>query len=648
LALALAVGAVSCGREASHPDILLVTIDTVRADRLGAYGDHLAMTPSIDALARRGQSFVRASCQAPITLPSHCSMLTGTYPTYHGVRKNGEFALDPAFDSLAEILHGAGYRTAAFVSAFCLNRRFGLAQGFEVYDDVGASGADSAAHGADGGVAQHARAQSLEPERRAADTVDRALEWLARAPSSDPVFLWVHLYDPHSPYDPPEPYRTLFTGAQYRGEIATMDREIGRLIDAFDARRPGIIVLASDHGEGLGGHGEMTHGYLVYEETMRVPLVIAAPERLPAGVIRWDAAETVDIMPTLLGFAGVAWSGQVQGHDLASAPADSLGYGETLYGELTFGWSDLRVARAGDWKYIKGGAPELFDLDSDPGETANRAHDETARVSAFEEQLGGVIATKPDLPAAPGRVALTDEETAALGALGYVGAARAGADFATLDDDIGEGIDPREGMRALLAFERMDSLFAWDEVDSAIDVARAIAADPNAGEPIRARVPAVLLSRGQPRAAREVSESLHRALPDDAQPLVTLAGACIALRDFAAARSAIDRARSLDPDNATAAIILGRVLMAEGRSDSAESVLERALATHPRERGLLLLLAQAQIDRDHVEAAHATLSALSTQNPGDREAKRLLIDLEAKYPELARLRDAAPERTRRR
>lgn len=642
---ALAAVAATCGRGVSRPDILLITIDTVRADRLGAYGDHLALTPSMDALARRGQSFARASCQAPITLPSHCSMLTGVYPTYHGVRKNGEFALDPAFDSLAEILLGAGYRTAAFVSAFCLNRRFGLAQGFEVYDDVGTTGADSAGGGATqgptGGTARTTRAQTLEPERQSAETVERALEWLGRAPSAKPIFLWVHLYDPHTPYDPPEPFRTIFAGAQYRGEIAAMDREVGRLIDAFDARRGGVIVLASDHGEGLGDHGEMTHGYLVYEETMRVPLVIAAPGRLPGGRVRWDAAETVDLMPTLLGLAGVPWRGHVQGRDLAAVPADSLGYAESLYGELTFGWSDLRVARAGGWKYIKGGPPELFDLESDPGETANRAQDETARVSAFEEQLHDVIAAKPDLSGAPGRVALTAEETAALGALGYVGAARAGADFATLDDDVGNGIDPREGLRALLAFEQMDSLLAWAEVDSAIAIAHAIAADPNAGAPIRVRVPAVLLTRGQPRAARETSESLHNAFPEDVQPLLTLAGACIALRDLGAARSAIDRARSLDPPNPTAAILLGRILYAEGKSDSAETVLEHALALHPEERGILLLLARVQIDRDHVEAAHASLIALSRLGPGDQEAKRMLLDLEAKYPELAKLRGAA-------
>src|SRR5262245_39153821 len=362
--------------------------------------------------------------------------MTGTYPPYHGVRKNGGFALDPSFDTLAEILRGNGYRTGAFLSSFSLNHIFGLDQGFDVYDDVAAT-KDLITEGEVEGTRR-----LIYPERRSAETVDRALSWF-RSTSRKPAFLWVHLFDAHTPYAPASPFDTLYSGDPYRGEIAAMDVEIGRLLDAVRSRRPLVVALLADHGEGLWDHGEETHGFFLYEECLRVPLVLAAEGRVPAGAIRADLAQTVDLVPTLLDLAGVRWSGPLQGEDLAasSPPSDSLAYAETLYGKLTYSWSDLRALRSGDWKYIAGPAPELYDLSSDPGETRDLYAADPGRDEDLASRLRPILSMKPDLPESAGTVTMTHEEAEALAALGYVGSARLTADKGSLDEALGIGID---------------------------------------------------------------------------------------------------------------------------------------------------------------------------------------------------------------
>jgi arylsulfatase A-like enzyme/tetratricopeptide (TPR) repeat protein len=321
-----------------RPSILLVTLDTTRAEAIGPDARGID-TPAFNALAARGLRFRQAYASAPETLPSHASMMTGLYPAGHGVHENAR-PLAAGFPVLAEQLQRAGYRTAAFISAYVLARRFGLARGFEVYDDDLPAGS---------------------PERRARETTDRAVAFLG-APGTGLLFLWVHYFDPHAPYEPPEPFRSRFSGAPYLGEVAAMDEQLGRLIAAFEqhARGPAAVIVASDHGEGLGDHGEFQHGNLVYQSTMHVPLAIAGPGVTPG---------TSDVPVSLrrVYHTVLDWAGLGAQHSLRAAAAEVV-LGEAMKPFLSYGWQPQIFAVEGPLKAIYAGRFEVYDVVADPGE----------------------------------------------------------------------------------------------------------------------------------------------------------------------------------------------------------------------------------------------------------------------------------------
>jgi arylsulfatase A-like enzyme len=609
--------------------VLLLTIDTVRADRVGTYGDHLARTPAIDRLAREGLLFARATSQVPLTLPSHCSILTGTYPPYHGVRKNGGFALDNAFDTLAEVLAASGYRAGAFVSSFSLNHIYGIGQGFEIFDDVSAT-KEFLVEGPAAGTRR-----LLYPERPANETIDRAIAWLGR-PSKKPDFVWVHLFDPHDPYEPAAPYETLFATDPYRGEIAAMDREIARLLAAMAERGPHVVALVADHGEGLGDHGEKTHGYLLYEETLRVPLVIWSSDG--ARGVRSDLAETVDLVPTILGLAGVPWSGTLQGRDLRSDGAalavDSLAYAETLYGKLSFDWSDLRAMRSGDWKYISGPDPELYDLAGDPAETRNLRLVESAVSARLREAVRAVLETKPDLPESAGVVAIGREEAEALAALGYVGGAHGSGKRSGLDDEIGIGLNPKDGLPWTYAADAVQNLLKGGHADSAIAIALEIAKAGMA--PISSKVAAMssLILWERFATARDVGVEALRHAPDSHDVLIDLAAAHLALHDAAASRAAAERAIALQPDSHLALYGLARVLAYEAKPDSAIRALRESLRIEAKQLPALLLLTRLLYDKRHIEEAYETIREASRLEPDNKTVRELQYRIEMEFPDV--------------
>lgn len=359
--------------------MLLVTLDTTRADAIGED------TPAFNALAARGRRFVQAYATTPQTLPSHTSMLTGMYPAGHGIHENARYVA-ARHPLVSERLREAGYRTGAFVSAFPLARRFGLARGFDVYDDDLANGV----------------------ERPAATTTDRALAWLAQ--QEGPVFLWVHYFEPHAPYEPPAELRAKYANAPYRGEVAAMDAQLGRLLQAFQQRRPnGAIVVAADHGEGLGEHGEAQHGNLIYQSTMHVPLVIAGPN-VAAGIENTPVS-TRRIFHTLLDFAGLGSEHSLRG------PGKEVVVGEAMIPFLQYGWQPQVMAVEGRRKTINAGAIEVYDVIADPKET----HDLAANADLSREVRQALREYPiPSLAAPPSANALTDEERRQLAALGYI------------------------------------------------------------------------------------------------------------------------------------------------------------------------------------------------------------------------------------
>lgn len=356
--------------------LLLVTLDTTRADRLGCYGHGAARTPNLDRLASRGTRFDRAYAHVPLTLPTHASLLTGTLPPEHGLHDNGRAALGPELTTLAELYAGRGHRTAAFVSAAALDRSFGLARGFEVYDDR---------LEAPGGAAGRAL------DRPAGSVVDAALAWLSEAPEQ-PFFLWVHFYDPHADYSPPADF-TLPDA--YDGELSYVDAELGRLLAWLESRRldaQTLVVAVADHGESLGEKGEPTHASLIYEGTQRIPLLVTLPGVLPEGAVTDGLVQQADLLPTLLelhgwappeGVSGTSFAPLLLGGEHAGRPV----WLESEYAALNFGWAPLRGIVSGQWKLIDAPRPELYDLSADPGEAHDLASERPEVVARLQAEL---------------------------------------------------------------------------------------------------------------------------------------------------------------------------------------------------------------------------------------------------------------------
>jgi choline-sulfatase len=413
-------------------NVLLVTVDTLRADRLGCYGYSKIETPNLDQIAKQGVLFENASAPAPLTAPSHASMMTGVYPTVHKVRNTGGFVLSPLQPTLAKILQDQGWDTAAFIGSSVLKKRFGLNLGFATYDDVMPAAA--------GGSAE------AEPERRAGEVVDRATKWLGTQ-SGKPFFLWVHVYDPHIPYDAPEPFRTKYRDNPYDGEIAYTDQQLGRLFDAVARKSPAdhtLIAVLSDHGESFSEHGEYTHGVFLYDSTLRIAFLMSGGS-IPAGVRVKQQARTIDLLPTLLELAGGTAPAGEQGTTLVPSfkgreVSTQYSYAETLFPKLNMGWAEMRSIRTNRWKYIRAPKPELYDLVQDPGETTNVIAGHPADVKELEAALSHVSAnTEKVAPAA-----MDPRTLRQLKSLGYLsGSSTEGAELS------GQGTDPKDRLEVL-------------------------------------------------------------------------------------------------------------------------------------------------------------------------------------------------------
>jgi choline-sulfatase len=418
-------------------NVLVVTIDTLRPDHVQCYGYHNVDTPTLDSLARSGVLFEQAVAQTPLTPPSHASIFTGQYPTAHHVRNTGGFILPSSSRPLAKILQEQGWDTAAFIGSAVLKKIFGFNLGFAVYDDQMPKP----------GPADKFRE---DPERRAGVVVDRAIQWL-NAQSGKPFFLWVHLYDPHLPYDPPSPFRERYKDHPYDGEIAYADQQLGRLIGVIGNKAPRntIIAVLSDHGESLGEHGEYTHGVFLYDSTLRIVFLMSGPG-IPAGVRIKRQVRSIDFLPTLLELMGGKAPEQVQGVSLVpllsgKSLATTVSYAETLYPKMNMGWAELRSIRTGQWKYVRAPKPELYDLTRDPGEQNNVIQKHPAESERFEALLNGIISSDGHGTSEKVETKLVDDQTAEeLKSLGYLSA------YVPRTYELtGQGIDPKDRTHVL-------------------------------------------------------------------------------------------------------------------------------------------------------------------------------------------------------
>ena len=396
------------------PNVILITIDTVRADHIGCYGAKQVQTPTTDALAHDGILFEHAISQVPLTWPSHAVILTGTYPFQNGVQDFTGQPLARQFRSVAQAFKQHGYATGAVVSAFVLDRSWGLARGFDFYDDAFSP--------------EEFQKRDLGlVDRKAEESVTHVINWL-KQPTHRPFFFWLHLYDPHSPYDPPEPYHTQYRDHLYDGEIAYADHELGRLITWLKNNHlyeRTMIVLLSDHGESLGDHGEKEHGFFVYNSTVHVPLIVKPPagSRFRPGRIA-RPVETVAVAPTLLAAAGIKDAVEKQfnsrGLPGAAAGKEDAGYSETFYPLNSFGWSPLHALETARYHYVDAPQPELYDLSADPEEKNNLVASQGATASVLKEKLQSLLQRNPYKPPEGGNANLSPDALEKLRSLGYV------------------------------------------------------------------------------------------------------------------------------------------------------------------------------------------------------------------------------------
>jgi choline-sulfatase len=616
LAILVAVlAAASCGKTPSapssdpvKPNLVLITMDTTRADHLGCYGDAAAATPSLDALAREGALFDQAIAVAPLTLPSHVSMLTSLYPVRHGVRDNADFRLSDKETTLAEHLKSQGYRTAASVGAYMLASDLGLAQGFDAYHEPKRRLADPMADPAGMSFVRIA-------ERPAAAVASDALEDLAGM-KSGPFFLWVHFYDPHRPYTPPEAFARRFPSRPYDAEIASMDSEIGRIVEQLKAAGVydrTIVAAIADHGESLGEHGEQTHGLFLYDATLRVPLIVRYPPKVRAGLRYPGLTSGVDLAPTLLELMGLPPLPGAQGRSVAAALAGGTVaerepvYAESLYGERAYGWSPLFALRTSREKFIEAPEPEIYDVVADRGETANLAASRSAEVSTWKDRLASSVRSfgEPDGSTA---AAMTDEQREALKSLGYVSAGAPG--LARKDRP-----DPKKfvAVNALLVRAK-DLLAEGKQGEAEASLREALKADPQ--NPEAASVLGSLRFSKNDRAAGLAQlRAAAGAAPGVFQNQWNLGNALHLDGRFDEAAAAFRAALAINPNVPEARYALGNALAAAGHPVDAVKAYRDAEALGLTTPPLRTALGSALLQAGDPVGAEASLRAAVAADP---------------------------------
>ena len=597
----------SCNRDAAAPrvsvglaaarSVLLVTVDTLRADRVGAYGYRGAKTPAIDALAAGGARFDEAYAAAPITLPSHATIMTGRYPPGHGARHNG-VRIDPSVPTIADALSRSGFATAAFVAAFPLDRRFGLIKGFQTYSDR----------------MPRTPQGRLASERPGREVVDEAIAWL-NGHRAERFFLWVHLFEPHAPYGTPGDGRPV--SLRYDAEIEEADRQVGRLLDALGPERSSTLVaFASDHGEAFGEHGEVAHSVFVYDTTLHVPLILAGPGIAPR-VVRGPAG-LVDLAPTLLKRMGVTGF-DADGIDLGPSlnggalPARDL-YAESFAPLLDFGWSPLRSLRSGGYKYIAAPRPELYHVAEDPGETRDVVAEDRSRAAALDDKVERMAPAT--LAAAP---AADPEAAARLQALGYVSGRRG-------ESSTGARPDPKD-RRELAA--RIAQVTSGELHGAALEesLRSILAADP-ANPQAQLRLGYAEADAGRCGAAEPHFRAAIAGHLPSADAHLGLASCQAAAGRLDAASATLRAAESVEPDNPVVVANRGVLLSDGGHPAEAVPLLQRALALDPgfleARFNLALAFARAGRKADAAREAQDLLRRLPADAPQRAEVQRLL------------------------
>jgi arylsulfatase A-like enzyme/Tfp pilus assembly protein PilF len=632
------------------PNIILITVDTVRADRMGFLGSKLGLTPNLDSLARESVIFTHAYSQVPLTAPSHATILTGTYPQFHQVN---DFQVPLAQDLpyAPAILRKHGYRTSAFVGAMVLDPRAGFARGFDRGFDTYDAGYHQSRPGED---------RYHSTERRSGEVVTHALAWLNQHPRG-PFFMWLHLYDAHDPYDPPEPYKSKYASAPYDGEIAYADSALGKFLSDLRTRRlydSALIAVMADHGEALGEHGEDTHGFFLYDETIHVPLVIKLPGAAPAGKdsATKSSAGTkidnrvglVDVLPTILQAVKIPVPPEVQGESLLGmllpnpAPAESAdrpAYAETDYPQNTYGWSPLRALRTGKYLYIKAPRQELYDQSADPKAEHDLSSASTAVTSTLAAQLDAFRQKTSNSREAP-KSAVDPEAQAKLAALGYVAtdsnASKAGAEGVKV-----QGADPKDKIQIGNLIHRTYLLIEDQRYQEAIPLLRQlIAKEPNT--PLAyAQLGQCFVSLKEYPQAVPVLRKAVELRPDMTLPHFQLGVALLETRDIAGGVPELEMVVARVPRWEEAHLLLQMAYAQTDRMPEAIKECEKVLEFDPDHYGTNLLLGRVLELTGKPAAALPRLKKAAALDPKAPEPHMFLAEA---YVQLGQKTDAARER----
>ncbi len=619
-------------RPQSRSDVFLITIDTLRADHVGCYGNRDIQTPTLDSLANDGIRFANAFTPSPITNTSHASILTGLLPSAHGVMHFG-MPIAPGTRTLAQIMKEHGYATAAFIGAFILDSRAlapGFDRGFDYYDNFPANLPKKAS-------------RYVRVERRGMDVVHRAEKWLLKHTGTQRKFMWVHLYDPHDPYDPPPPYNREYAGRLYDGEIAYADSALGQFV-AF-LKKQGIydhsvILVVGDHGEGVGEHGEQTHGIFLYDATTHVPLILKLPRLLsagntrptnPSGLVLAAQVRTVDILPTVLELEGINFSDHLDGaslrplwssqaipvahHDAAAAKASAfaerVALGETDY-PIRFGWAPLKSVRAGGLKYIEAPRPEFYDLRADPHETQNLYEPWNEDV----QRLRGMVAElrKRSVNTCAEAAGVSRQTLDQLKALGYLGNSPGSttASVPSLLPDPKDKIEAHNFIHsAMIAGEEGDAKAARQALESALSVdSKSAVALAQLGE--------LELEQGNYKRAADLLARSRQIRPEDPTTALDEGRARYASGDLAGARDALEASLLIASGQFDARYLLGKVYAGLKDWDKAQDQLEAAIFLNPNKPEARVELARVLLAQNHpAEALQQTRQAahLSPRSP---------------------------------
>ncbi len=627
------------------PNIILVTLDTVRADRVGFLGSERKLTPNLDALARQSVVFTHAYSQVPITTASHATILTGTYPQFHKVNDFG-VPLAPDVPYAPDILkHRRGYHTAAFVGSLVLDPSSRSAPGFERGFDTFDSGFHRRRPG-------ESRYQAIE--RRGGEVVAHALAWLSRHPRG-PFFVWVHLYDAHDPYDPPEPYKTRYASAPYDGEIAYADSAVGKFLNQLRVRglyEGAVIAVVADHGEALGDHGETTHGIFLYDETIHVPLLFKLPGEPFAGKRIESRVELVDVLPTILQAVRVAVPQEVQGQSLLALlkpalakagtskdpanPPDRAAYAESDYPHRTFGWSPLRALRTGKYLFIESPRKELYDETADPKAEHNLAATSVAVANTLSSKLDAFRQQTSSAREAP-KVSPDPELQEKLSALGYV----SDSSSSPMPGIRETGADPKDKVEVVNLLHQAEVLKEEMHFQEAVPLLeQVITLEPH--------LPIAYLQLGTALSSLKQYEKalpvLHKAAemrPDLIIPRYQLGSALFETGDFAAAAAEFETAVSRSPSWAEARFSLATSYARMDRLPDAIKEYEKVIELRPNHYGAHLLLGRALTLTGDPTAALSPLTKAAALQPNSAEPHSFLVDA---YAQLGQTADAERER----